>query len=242
MTYINIGDIQVEPSDIRAALGWLYSHPGSEHDTFTDGMRKLGNPLVKWSAHTIYKGLHAHAHKPEIRVFLEGKLAEADTEEAVASAGTVLVGTGQGYAVNTADKDATEARGMEAAREHYTGKGWKEADADKNAHEDYPFDLILTRDGVLLHAEVKGTTRQFKGVANPAITVFLTANEVEHAYQCAVEPPCHVTELFIQTDIVLTRDGDTSIGSGGISHGRSFSFGKDNLKPTVFRYTSEGAS
>jgi hypothetical protein len=78
-----IGDTLVEPSDVRAALGWLNDHPGSEHDTFTDGMKKLGNPLAKWSEGTEYKGLRKGARKPEIRAYLKAALNEADTELAV---------------------------------------------------------------------------------------------------------------------------------------------------------------
>ena len=73
-----IGDIQAETSDIREALGWLNDHPGSEHDTFRNGMQKLHNPLAKWSADREYKGLRRNAHKPEIRMFLEGKLDETE--------------------------------------------------------------------------------------------------------------------------------------------------------------------
>lgn len=220
MRYINVGDELVTREDINEAITWcdvnMDSGPGA---TFTNGMHALKKPLAKWSAGTEYKGLHPGADKAEIRKHLQGKLANAITAEETG---------GQGFA-NQADKVAVEKHAMTAARAHYEEEGWKEDEADKDACMHNPFDLILTRDGVIMHAEVKGTRAKFKGIPSPPIKVTLTANEVAYAQHCAA---CSVTELFILTDIEL------GAAFSGEPHVRAFKFSEENLRPTQYRYTA----
>lgn len=230
-----IGDVLVDDSDIREALGWLNDNMDSGHATFTSAMKALNNPLAKWSAGTIYKGLRQNADKRDIRAYLWEMLAESEVVAAAESAGTVT--GGQGFAVNQADKVAVENRAMAAAREYYAGKGWQETDKDACKHN--PFDLILTRDGEVMHAEVKGLQQPFKGTVDPRIAVNLSANEVAHARQCTAKPPCQSMELFILTDVIITRDGTESTGSGGEAHIRDFSnLDDEHLKPITYRYTT----
>jgi hypothetical protein len=90
-----------------------------------------------------------------------------------------------------------------------------------------------------MHAAVKGMQQSFKGTVDPRITVNLTPNEVAHARQCEIKPPCQSIELFILTDVEITRDGTESIGSGGEAYIRDFSnLDDEHLKPITYRYTS----
>jgi 5-methylcytosine-specific restriction endonuclease McrA len=81
---IKVGDVLATREQMQEGITWcdanMDSGPGP---TFTSAMRKLGNPLAKWSAGTEYKGLHRGAHWPEIRAHLGAALNEADTELAV---------------------------------------------------------------------------------------------------------------------------------------------------------------
>lgn len=232
---VHIGDVLVDHDEIRAALGWLNDNMDSGHATFTSAMQALGNPLAKWSAGTVYKGLGERPDKVSIRAYLWEMLAESEVIEAAESAGAVS--GGQGFAINQADKVAVENRAMAAAREYYAGEGWQEA--DKDAYKHNPFDLILTRDGEVMHAEVKGMQQSFKGTVDPRIAVNLSANEVAHARQCEANPPCQSMELFILTDVEITRDGTESIGSGGEAYIRNFSnLDDEHLKPITYRFTT----
>jgi hypothetical protein len=240
--YIHIGDELVTSNEIREALVWLDAHMGSEHDTFTNAMKALKNPLANWSAGRTYKGLRKNADKPDIRTFLWEMLAESEVVSAIESAGVAITSSGQGYAIDQEEKVAVENRAMAAARIHYEGKGWQEDQANKDAYKRNPFDLILNRDGKVMHVEVKGTRQKFKGVAKPEITVFLTANEVEHALHCQAQVPCQSSELYILTDVEITRDeAGESIGTGGESHVRDFSnLNGEHLRPIAFRYMTTG--
>jgi hypothetical protein len=239
---IRIGDELVTSNDIREALDWLDAHMGSQHDTFTSAMQALKNPLAKWSAGRTYKGLRKNADKSDIRAFLWGKLAEFEIVTAIESAGVVAVSSGQGFAIDQKEKVAVENRAMAAARIYYEGEGWHEDAAEKDAYKRNPFDLILNRDGEVKHVEVKGTRQKFEGIAKPEITVFLTANEVEHARHCQAHVSCQSTELFILTDVEITRDGASEpIGTGGEAHVRDLSnLNEEHLKPIAFKYMAGG--
>lgn len=77
MNTIQVGDVQATREQIQEGITWCDEHPGSEHDTFKNGMKALKNPLAKWSEHRVYTGLRPHARKPEIRAHLSEKLDEA---------------------------------------------------------------------------------------------------------------------------------------------------------------------
>jgi Domain of unknown function (DUF3883) len=240
--YIHIGDELVTSNDIREALDWLDAHMGSQHDTFTNAMQALKNPLAKWSEGRRYKGLRKNADKSDIRAFLWGRLAEFEVVTAIKSAGVVAASSGQGFAIDQKEKVAVENRAMAAARIHYEGEGWQEDAAQKDAYKRNPFDLILNRDGEVKHVEVKGTRQKFEGIAKPEIAVFLTANEVEHARHCQAHVPCQSTELFIFTDVEITRDeAGEPIGAGGEPHLSDLSnLNEKHLKPIAFRYMAGG--
>jgi Domain of unknown function (DUF3883) len=237
--YILIGDKPVATGHVREALVWLDGHMDSGHGTFTTGMKGLKNPLSKWSAGRMYQDLKYGANRSEIRSFLWGKLAEFEALTAIELAGAVGAGGGQGFAIDQKEKVAVEQRAMAAAREYYEGTGWYEDKSQKDAHKYHPFDLALNKDGQVMHVEVKGTRQKFVGVAEPEITVFLTANEVAHARDCGAAVPCHSTELFILTDVEIeTNQTGEKFGVGGIPHPRDFSKLSDpyRLQAFAFRY------
>jgi Domain of unknown function (DUF3883) len=237
--YMRIGDELVTSGDVREAIDWLDRNMDSEHDTFTGEMKRLKNPLSKWSAGRVYKDLQKNANKVKIRAFLWEKLGEFEAVAGIRSAGVVATGSGQGFAVDQKDKVAVEMRAMEAARAHYQDKGWCEDESQKDAYKHQPFDLVLNKDGQVKHVEVKGTQQKFNGIAKPEIAIFLTANEVDHARKCKVDVPCHSVELFILTDVEMGKNqAGEPLGTGGNAHVRDFSKLNDErrLKPIAFRY------
>lgn len=188
----------------------------------------------------MYKGLRKNADKPDIQAFLWGRLAEFGVAEAVDLAGAVVSRSGQGFAIDQREKVAVENRAMAAARIHYEGEGWQEDESQRDAYRYNPFDLVLNRNGEVRHVEVKGTRQKLKGIAKPEITVFLTANEVEHARHCQAPVPCQSAELFILTDVQIIRDdAGEPIGAGGEPHVRDLSnLNERHLKAIAFRYTA----
>lgn len=83
---IQVGAISVTASDIAQAITWLQENMGTRF-TFTQGMKRLSNPLAAWSAKRGYTGLKEHPHsssippKDQILAYLRLLLETADADQ-----------------------------------------------------------------------------------------------------------------------------------------------------------------
>lgn len=241
--YIRVGDVPVTVADIAQAIAWLDANMGTEF-TFTQGMHGHANPLAGWSAKQAYKGLKKNPGsstvppKEKIRNYLRGVLVGAEADQALEAAAWITAETagGQGFSVDPGAKIAIEMRAMEAARRHYAKLGWLEADAQAYLHN--PFDLILTRNGLVKHVEVKGTTQKAAASPGAEVRIFLTRNEVAHARHCQASLKCDTAALFILAGVrvVISADG-VPVGEGGSPLVRDpWRLAEEALEPMAYSY------
>ena len=109
---------------------------------------------------------------------------------------------GQGYAVNTEAKKATEEYAQKKAIAYFEDKNYQVTDVLKN----HPYDIHCQKDKEELHVEVKGTTGAGK-------SVILTRNEVAHARENKQR-----MALVIVNCIDLNLDDGKLKASGGVVH------------------------
>ena len=111
-------------------------------------------------------------------------------------------GSGQGFLVSQAVRNAVEKYAVTLAIRHYREKGWEVEDVGASKS----YDLRCTRGTDELHVEVKGTT----GLGE---TVILTRNEVLHALEWHPN-----VDLFVVTEIrVEGRESDHPVACGGVA-------------------------
>lgn len=108
-----------------------------------------------------------------------------------------LPGESGRYQDDPEKRKRTELFAVKRACEHYSKLGFSIVEKGK------PYDLLCTRDELIVHVEVKGTT------GNGSV-VILTKNEVKDARDDSWR-----SDLFIVKNIVLTADGDSWSPSGG---------------------------
>jgi hypothetical protein len=111
-------------------------------------------------------------------------------------------GTGQGFLLTVAERQAIERRSVLLATEYFQAQGWHVEDVgDKR-----PYDLYLTHGEEKLHVEVKGTT-------SAGSQVVLTRGEVEAQRNFAPQ-----NALVVVHSIELDRTVQPPKATGGIVH------------------------
>lgn len=109
---------------------------------------------------------------------------------------------------------------VDRAISHYSGEGFMVEEKGK------PFDLLCTRGNVVVHVEVKGTTRD-------GSRVVLTRNEVLDA-----RDPAWRSDLFIVSGIELRLENGKWIGHGGeVFRIEGWSPAEKDLVPTQYEYS-----
>lgn len=106
---------------------------------------------------------------------------------------------GQGIRLDSKQRIAIERHAQQIAEDHFISRGYEVKDVSRTQS----YDLYCVKDSAELRVEVKGTT----GIAE---SVFVTANEVEHARQYPES-----TVLFVVERIVLNSQYDLPLASGG---------------------------
>jgi hypothetical protein len=127
-------------------------------------------------------------------------------------------GSGQGYELDKAVRDAVEAHAEAMATALYQAAGYVVTKIGA------PYDLRVVRDGEERHVEVKGTRTQ------DADEVELTIGEVNHA-------PTIATNLVVVDQIRCDRMPDGLVTSGGrLRWWKDWIPAQEALRPTRFRY------
>lgn len=126
---------------------------------------------------------------------------------------------GQGRVSDVARRIAVERYAMDLAMEHYRSRGWHVEDVGLWCS----YDLVCSNGKTELHVEVKGTT-------GGGATVYLTANEVEHARN---HPH---TALFVVTDIELSGTTKPKASGGQVRILDPWTVAPADLTPKVFEY------
>ena len=132
-----------------------------------------------------------------------------------------------GYENDSAKRRSVEKWAMDFATKHYENEDFK---VDDISPKKLGYDLRCRRKKEEVHVEVKGTTT--KGAM-----VEVTSNEVDHARTS--ECPWR-TDLFIVSNIKITKTKDGPKASGGVQHLIKNWKPKPNdkrLKPIRYRYT-----
>ena len=111
----------------------------------------------------------------------------------------LAVSRGQGYGLNALERSAVEAHAMKQAERYFRSSGFQVMDTSRTK----PFDLLCRRKGRVLYVEVKGTT-------GDGGSVFLTGNEVRHAFAHPQD-----TALFVVSGVRLEQTQDGPVASGG---------------------------
>lgn len=129
---------------------------------------------------------------------------------------------GQGIGLSAPERRAVELHAQGMVEEYYVSLGYTVADVSSTK----PFDLCCSRDGDVLHVEVKGTT----GLGREVI---VTKNEVAHARK-----QLPMTALAIVSEIRLNRVGDTPTTRGGsMNIWQPWDVDAGSLTPTQFRHS-----
>lgn len=138
-------------------------------------------------------------------------------------------GRGQGYINDPQKRKAVELHAEDMAI-HYleTVEGWTDV-----VRVGKPYDLRCSRDGAEKRVEVKGTT-------GTGASVFLTANEVDHARGNDSGQPI---DLILVSGILVTRSDDSGyIASGGrLAQYRDYIPADEDLRPTQYEATLTAA-
>jgi len=121
-------------------------------------------------------------------------------EDAIASIAGRPAKRRGGFRPNAAERKAIEERAMVVARNHFERDGW----ISKDSHATRPFDFEMTRDGVTLYLEVKGT-------CSDGSEIILTRGEVD--WMRSQYPN---TSLAVVSQIALDIGGQTPMASGGL--------------------------
>ncbi|WP_406293524.1 DUF3578 domain-containing protein [Embleya sp. NBC_00888] len=128
------------------------------------------------------------------------EILEAEMEAAKTAERKPAKATGQGFGVLTSEeRKVLEQHAVAMATRHYEDLGWAVLDVGLKE----PFDLLMTRDGEILRAEVKGTTSH-------GAQVVLTRREVEKQREFA---PANA--LVIVHSIELVRGPGKPVADGG---------------------------
>lgn len=117
------------------------------------------------------------------------------------ASGSPSPGTGQGFRLSVADRDAIDAHAMKMATLFLRAEGWVVKDVSRTVKV---YDLHATSHRGELHVEVKGTTSEGR-------QVILTRREVEH-HRANSDCSC----LLIVHSIRLDRSGSAPIAEGGV--------------------------
>jgi hypothetical protein len=122
-----------------------------------------------------------------------------------------------------------EDRAVQLARARYEDDGWTVKDVSRRNDETYgtPYDLRCSKDTVIRHVEVKGTTGSGK-------TVRVSANERDHASA----PNAGANSfLFVVEQIGLkTLKGDVCAVGGSVCYDGPFLSDETRFTPTQYRY------
>ena len=128
---------------------------------------------------------------------------------------------GQGRQTDQEVKAATEKRATDAARKHYSARGY----AIEDTHANKPYDLKVSKGPDVRHVEIKGTQGRGESVE-------VTSGEV-NAARAGPEP----TDLFILHSISVTRSyGVLNVCGGKVRLLRDWGPEKRHLRPTRFAY------
>ncbi|WP_198033363.1 MULTISPECIES: MrcB family domain-containing protein [Actinomycetes] len=131
---------------------------------------------------------------------------------------------GQGYRLSAEERDAIERHSVDMATEFFQAQGWTVKDV--GARESY--DLLLTRVGRKMRAEVKGT-------ASAGLDVILTRAEVQKQRQYYPD-----NALVVVHSITLERTGKKPVASGGTLHCTSpWSVEEDDLTVISYSYRTQ---
>ncbi|MGW1996451.1 MrcB family domain-containing protein [Embleya sp. NPDC001921] len=129
------------------------------------------------------------------------EILEAEMEAAKTTDRKTVKTAGQGFGVLTSgERKALEEHAVAMAKRHFEDLGWDVQDVGLQE----PFDLLMTRDGEILRAEVKGTTSH-------GGQVVLTRREVEKQREFA---PANA--LVVVHSIELVRGAGRPVTRGGI--------------------------
>lgn len=133
--------------------------------------------------------------------------------------------SGQGWLADPVLRKAIESYAVQAAIDHYRSLG-----ATDIVEVGKPYDLRLRLDGRERHVEVKGTT------TDGAVTVALTINEVEHAWDPEV-----ATDLFVLDGINYDLvDDEFKLSGGNRRWWTDWEPEEESLYPTEFQYALPG--
>lgn len=144
-----------------------------------------------------------------------------DEERIVLPSRKVSATAGQGYGLNAVERRIVERHAQSMAEDYFINQGYDVTDVSSNQ----PYDLHCVRETDELHVEVKGTTGE-------GTTVFLTRNEVKHARENAGQ-----VALYVVSQIVLDRSGETSNASGGeVTLFHPWEIDQGTLAPMQFEY------
>jgi hypothetical protein len=161
----------------------------------------------------LYRAHNEHPlpkEQPEVR--------EAE-EAADRAARNRRVGRRAGFRTNAAENKAIESHAIKLARAYYTGEGFEVKELGK------PFDLKVTRPGLTLTVEVKGTTSDGSGVV-------LTGGEVRHHAEAFPN-----NAFVVVREIVLHRGPKSPTASGGhLYELRGWDIDHDALRVISYAY------
>lgn len=148
---------------------------------------------------------------------------EPSADELVEEIANPLRGRGQGRGLSGAERKVVELHAMSMAKAHY-GPHW---DSIEDVSSRRSYDLECRSGDRFLRVEVKGTT-------GSASSVFVTANEVEHARATAGN-----VALFVVSEIVLQRaPGEEPSASGGSFRVfEPWDIGQCSLRPVAYECT-----
>ncbi|MGA6209299.1 DUF3883 domain-containing protein [Nocardia testacea] len=138
-------------------------------------------------------------------------------------------GRGQGYVSDPRKKKTIELYAEDRAIQYLESvEGWSDA-----VRVGKPYDLKFMCNGVEKRVEVKGTT-------GDGSTVFLTANEVQHARQNDSGQPIDLV-VVSGIQVAASSDGDYIASGGRLAHYRDYIPADEELRPTQFEATLTAA-
>lgn len=131
---------------------------------------------------------------------------------------------GQGYRLSAEERRAIERHSVDMATEFFQAQGWNVKDVGDRES----YDLLLTKAGRKVRAEVKGTT-------SAGLDVILTRAEVEKQRQYHPN-----NALVVVHSITLDRSGEKPVASGGTLHCTSpWSVEEEDLTVISYAYRTQ---